>query len=279
MATTITLTAEPAGTPAPYVDVLATGFAVGIDSTTIWRTVAGRAFRVRGLVNVSTGGTVTIRDFEAPLGVESSYRAEHFDSAGDFVSWSDSETVTLDEGLIEVAYLHNPFDPSTSIQVVMSVGAAATITRPTSFEKFDVKGRSVPVIISQPRRGVEGVVLDCSTTSLAAAEGLEAIFGGYDDDTVPIVCVRTHPNLFLPGTFFATIERPSKRALNVRQGGEIIDWYMSADEVAPPVESAVTVLLDYADFTAFYTTGYDVFTAAYADYQEATRDYTIAGTA
>jgi hypothetical protein len=279
MATTITLTAEPSGTPAPYVDVLASGFDVGISTTTIWRTAAGRTFRVRGLVNVSTGGTVTIRDFEAPLGVECSYRAEHFDSSGDFVSWSDSETVTLTEGDLEVAYLHNPFDPSTSVQVVMSVEAASTVVRPSNAEKFAVKGRSVPVIISQPRKGVEGVLLDFSTRTLAAAESVETILGGYDDDTVPIVCVRTHPNMLLPPTFFAYIDRPTKRQLNVRRDGEIIDWLMAADEVAPPVEAAITVLLDYADFTAFYTAGYDVFTAAYADYQEATRDYSIAGTA
>ena len=279
MATTVTLTAYPAGSPAPYVDVLASGFVAGIASTTIWRTAGGQTFRVRGLVDVTTGGTVTIQDFEAPLGVEASYRAEHFDSAGVFVSYSDPATVTLDAGLIEVAYLHNPFSPATAVQVVMSINAASEITRPTSSERFAVMGRSVPVIISQPRHGVEGVTLDCSTITLADASSLDSLFGGYDDDTVPIVCVRTHPNLYLPPTFFATVERPSKRLLNVRQGGTIIDWFMTADEVAPPVEAAVTVLLDYADFTAFYTGGYDVFTAAYADYQTATRDYTIAGTA
>lgn len=279
MATTVTLTAYPVGSPAPYVDVLVSSFDVGVDTVTIWRTAGGRSFRVRGLVGVSTGGTVTIQDFEAPLGVESSYRAEQFNASGVFVSWSASAAVTLDEGDLEVAYFHNPFEPASVVEVVMSVDAAASITRPTSAEKFSIMGRSVPIIISSPRRGVENVTLNCTTVTLSAAESFDALFGGYDDDTVPIVCVRTHPNLFLPPTFFATIERPTKRALNVRQGGEIIDWYMAGDEVAPPVESAITVLLDYADFTAFYTGGYNVFTAAYADYQEATRDYTIAGTA
>jgi hypothetical protein len=274
--TTITLTADPAGSPAPYVDVLVEDFPVGVEAVTVWRTSpSGRAFRVRGLVRVSTGGVVTIRDFEAPLGAEVSYRAEHLDGAGDFVSWSDSETVTLTEGLIEDAWFHNPFDPTTSVHVVITLDAAQEISRPVDVEKFKVKGRSVPVIISGPRRGVEQLVLDCSTLTLADATKFDALFGTYDDDTVPIVCVRTHPNLFLPPTLFAVIEDPIKRPTIARQGGTVVDWLLLADETAPPVEAAITALLDYADFTAYYS-DYAEFTAAYADYREAQRDYSIA---
>lgn len=279
MATTVTLTAEPEGTPSPYVDVLVDDFDGGISTVTVWRTQEGRSFRVRGLVRVSTGGTVTIRDYEAPMGQEISYRAEQFDSGGDFVSWSATETVTLPEGLLETAYFHNPFDPSTAVQTVMHLDAADPIVRPADAEQYKPLGRSLPIIVSLPRRGVTAVKLNCSTSTTAAGTALDSMFGGYDDSTVPIVCVRTHPDLGLPGTLFAYVDRPTKRLFNARQGGEIVDWYLTGDEVSPPVEAVVTVLLDYADFTAFYTGGYNLFTAAYSDYQEATRDYSIAGTA
>lgn len=273
--TTITLTPDPAGSPAPYVDVLAESFPGGVSSVTIWRTAGGRAFRVRGLVRVSTGGVVTIRDFEAPLGTEASYRAEHFDSAGEFVSWSDYEATTLTSDDLEVAWFHNPFDPTTSVQTLMALDAAREIVRPVDVEQHRVKGRSVPVIVSGPRRGVEGVTLDCSTMSEADEDRFDGLFGGYDDDTVPVICVRTHPSLRLPPTFFAIAESPRRRPLNARQGGEVVDWGLAADEAAPPVEAAITALLDYADFTAFYA-DYAAFTAAYTDYREAQRDYSIA---
>lgn len=279
--TTITLTADENGNPAPYVDVLVEGFPAGVSSTTIWRTARGRAFRVRGLVGVSTSGIVTIRDFEAPLGVEATYRAEQFDSDGEFVSWSSPATVTLPAGDLETAWFHSPLDPTTSVQVVMTLDAAKVLVRPTTAERFKVVGRSVQVIITGARKGLQGVVLNCSTETLAAADKLDALFGAYaedNDDTVPILCVRTHPHLRLPPTLFAWVEEPAQMPLAVTRNGEIIDWELVADEVAPPPEAAITALLDYDDFTAFYS-DYAAFTAAYVDYREAQRDYSIAGTA
>lgn len=273
--TTITLTAESSGSIAPYIDVLGESFPVDAVTTTAWRTADGRSFRVRGLVRVSTSGTVTIRDFEAPIGVESSYRFEHFDVNGDRISWSDSETAQLDAGEVGDAWFHNPFDPTTSVRVSMAFDAAQVLTRPTDLEKFKPKGRSLPVIVSRPRRGVESVALNCSTATADDEARLDALFGDYDDATVPVICVRAHPWMRLPPTLFATVDAPARRPYDARVGGENVDWFMIADEAAPPVEAAITALLDYADFTAYYAS-YAAFTAAYVDYREAQRDYSIA---
>lgn len=275
--TTLTLTIDPAGDPSPFIDVLAEDFPGGVETVTVWRTVAGRAFKVRGLVGVSAGGTVTTRDFEAPFDVESSYRVEQFDSAGEFVSWSDPEVATLTgDGR---TWIHNPVDPATAVQVDMLSTAADELVRPIDSEVFRIRGRSAGVTLFGTRWGLTQVVLDCLTHSLLDAARFDALFGGYDDsETVPILCIRTPPAMLLPPTLFAVVAAPRQIAWDNTDPLETVKWGLVGDEVSPPAEAVVIALLGYDDFTAFYA-DYDAFEAAYTDYQEAQRDYSIAGTA
>jgi hypothetical protein len=276
--TTISLDPQPAGTPGPFVSIIAESFPVGVAKVTVLRTVGGREFKVRGLVNVSAAGTVSERDFEAPPDVVLSYRVQHFDVFGNFVSWSDPVTTTL-AGDPRYAWFHNPLDPSTSIKVRMLAGAAGSLARPIDAEVLRIQGRSVGVALFGARRGVTGVVLDCLTESAEDAAKFDALFGGYDDaSTVPIVCVRAPIAMRLPPTLFALVDQPLQQPLNNPHGGEDTRWVLRGDEIAPPPEAIISTLLGYDDFTAFYA-DYAAFTAAYTDYREAQLDYSIAGTA
>jgi hypothetical protein len=266
MTTTLTLTPAPTGSPAPFIDVLAESFDAGIATVTVWRTVGTRSFRVRGLIRISAASFVTTRDFEAPTDRVSSYRVQQSATAS---------TTLVGDGW---AWIHNPFDPSTSLKVKMLTGAGDTITRPIDAEVFRIRGRSVGVAIFGARRGVQKVQLDCITETEADADKLDALFGDYDDvDTVPILCIRAPKIMRLPPTLFALIGEPGQRPFNFHRGGEATQWSLSGDEIAPPPEAIITSLLGYDDFTAFYAT-YAAFTAAYTDYRAATRDYSIAGT-
>ena len=284
MATTVILTPVPSGSPAPYIDVLVDTIDVGVSFVTVWRTVNGRAMRVRGLINVASGSAVTAQDFEAPDGVVSSYRVEQFDGAGAFVSYSSSSTATLNfptssiQPGLKSTWMHNPLDPSTAVEVLMLDSAAKELSRSNPVEMFRVPGRSVGVALSGGRRGLEQVVLDCLTASFSEADRFDAMFGGYDDDTSPVICVRTPPAMRLPATLFVAVGTPRQLPQNNRFGGETVRWGVIGDEAAPPAEAIIVALLDYADFTAFYAT-YAAFTAAYLDYTAATKDYSIAGTA
>lgn len=279
--TTITLTATPDGEPAPFIEVTAEDFDPGVETVTVWRSAAGRQFKVRGLVGVSAGGTVNIRDFEAPFGVESSYRVEQFDSAGDFVAWSLPEVATLDSPALRwQAWFHNPFEPQGSVRVELMGQRDRSLSRPVNAEVFQVQARSVGVtVFNGPRRGLQRVVLDCVTLTDDDEAKFDALFGGYDDTTIPVVCVRTHPASRLPGTLFALVSA-AKRPIDLDPEDEDgrLEWAVEGDEVAPPAEGIVTVLLGYDDFTAFYA-DYAEFTAAYTDYRQAQLDYSIAGTA
>lgn len=276
--TTITLSAQTS--PAPHVEVIAEDFG-GASTVTLWRTAGRRQFRVRGAVRVSAAGTVSVQDFEAPLGVESSYRAELFDGNGDRIEYSDVETVTLPAPAHPfLAWWHNPLEPENSVLVEMRGSATRTLQRPVDVEVLRVRGRSVGVaMFSNARSGMERIVLDCVTMTTSDRDRFDTLFGEYDDPTtIAIVCVRAHPAAELPPTLFAVVGAPSRLIYDGANVGELAYWSATGSEVAPPPEALVMSLLGYDDFTAFYD-DYAAFTAAYADYREAQVDYSIAGTA
>ncbi len=278
MVTTLTLTPQPIGSPAPYVDVLASAITAGVSRVTVWRTVKGRQYKVRGLVNVSAGGTVTTRDFEAPRDVLISYRVQHLDALGNFISWSDTATTTLPD-VDGYTWFHNPLDPTTSVRLRMLAPTPGALTKPLDAEILRVLGRSLGVGFFGARGGFSNINLTALTETIEDADRFDALFGGYDDvNTVPILCVRTPSAMRLPPTLFALVGKPEQVALQPWIRGEWSAWQMAGDEISPPPEAIITALLDYADFSAFYSGGYNVFKAAYLDYEQAMRDYTIAGT-
>jgi hypothetical protein len=282
MSTTVTLTAgtSPAANDAPYVDVLVSSIDAGISTVTVWRTIKGRELRVRGMVALSAAGSVTALDFEAAPGFLASYRVQQFDAGGNFVSWSTPVTITPPANSDpRVAWFHNPLDPTTSVKVLMTLGAGSTIARPLDMEILRPKGRSAGVALFGVRQGVTGVPLDCVTLTEADADLFDALWGGYDDLTViPIICVRLPKQMRVPSPLFALVASPQQMPLDFSHAGTLTQWALTGDEISPPPEAIIVALLDYADFTAFYT-DYAAFTAAYVDYQTATRDYSIAGTA
>lgn len=278
MTVSLTATPIPAGTPAPYVDVSASSFDVGSVSVTVWRIVGGRSYPVRGLVGQSASGSVSGRDFEAPLGVVSSYRVQMLDADGGLVAWSATVDATLPPA-VGGFWVHNPLDVSTSLFLPILYGDAGVLSRPIDVETFRVVGRSAPVALFNPRHALEQLVLDTYTATDAEALAFDALFGGYDDlATIPILCFRTPLKLRIPPTFFGLVKAPQQLPFDVHTGGTIARWSLVADEVSPPPTALIETQLDYADFTGFYA-DYAAFTAAYADYQAAQKDYSIAGTA
>jgi len=278
---TTTLTAFPAGTPAPYVLVEIDDVPAAAATVTVWRSVGGRQWRVRGMIRIAADGASGL-DFEAPFGVEMAYRVEHFDASGAFIGWSDPEVVTLTGLAGSHAWAHNPLDPTTSVQVTMMRDAARSLVRPIPVKKIQIPKRSVAVTLLGTRQGLSGVRLDCYSESLENADRFDALFGGYDDSTVAIVCFRADPAMRLPPTLFVTVAEPEQIPYTYL-GNDSVKWRLQGDEASPPAEALVVALLEYADFTAFYSEApygdYAAFTAAYADYTQASRDYSISGSA
>jgi hypothetical protein len=277
---TITLAAL-VDAPAPRVDVFLQDAPTFLSSFTVWRTAEGRTFRVRGLVAISTAsGIGTVQDYEAPFGILATYRAEFFDSTGASVGFTDDFSVTLNPLAMEAwsAWFHNAIDPASSVKVELQGQDRQVLKRPLDYEIFRVRGRSVGVaVFNGGRHGYEGLVLDCVTLTAADESRFDDLFGEYDDDeTVPIICVRSMPGSRLPATLFAVVGSPAKDFPDGANLGERMWWSLVGDETAPPPEAFVVALLSYADFSAFFSS-YASFTSSYSSYTAATRDYTKAG--
>jgi hypothetical protein len=278
MSTTITLAPAVDIASRPYMDVRVGSFDAGVAFATVYRTVKGRQFQVRGLFQAPVSGILTAQDYEAPVGVASSYQVAQYDSSMNFISYSAIVTATLPRLAAPLyAWIHNPLDPSTAVRVWMMSQAAQALSRPSTIEQFQIPGRSVGVALHGTRGGLTQAVLDCYCETDADVDKFDALFGGYDSDQSPILCIRTDPDLRLPPTLFAVVGSPQQNPFTDDPSGGGW-WALTGDETSPPVSAFVVSLLSYADFSAFYSS-YATFTAAYVDYATAQVDYSIEGTA
>jgi hypothetical protein len=240
--------------PCPRVEVLFTAFAAGTATVTVYRTAGGREFRMRGGVNAATAGSLTRIDTEVPFGVAASYRAEMFNSAGVSLGFTDSATLTMN---VAETWVHNPLDPQGATTVQFRAQAARSIVRPVEGQVVYPQGRTVGVLISGQRRGVQDVDLTVVTDSIEQADRLQDMFGTYSQRFTPVLCFRigAFDQVRLPRPLFAAVLAPDEHDVNYAIGmGEQITTVMSGSEVAPPAPGLFIPLLTNADLNAFYLT-------------------------
>lgn len=272
----LTCTPLTDASPAPRILVLVDDLPPGVTTLTLYRTAEGRTMKVRGAVEVGVSSGFQIPDVEAPFQVQSAYRAQMFASGVD-AGYTVTASAILD---VDVTWVHNPLAPGDSVVIDLSNDSGMALTRPVSGEMFYPEQRTVAVLITGRRLGLQGVQLFFSTDQPDVAAKFEAMFGGYNDDdqTVPVLCVRTPPVIDIPRTFFAGTLRPTRRPINAHMGGTLKEWDVKADEAAPPFPGIVVALLTRDDIDAFFSTRNSL-DAAYASRLAIDRDYAKAGTA
>jgi hypothetical protein len=110
-----------------------------------------------GLLDMVTpsGDTMVIVDYEAPLGVPFSYRAEFYSATtGQLKEWRTTLTVTLDPGDPNYAWLKDPSRPLLNRRVL--VKQAPDWKEPIDQQVYRVRGRPNAVVLSGVRSGREG---------------------------------------------------------------------------------------------------------------------------
>lgn len=127
---------------------------------TVWRVLPdGSRTLVRGEDGLIQGqviasDTLVIEDYEAPLGLEVYYVTETRDDLGAVVETRTTDTVTLDPGDIQYAWLKDPGNPQRNIR--LAVAKAPDWQRPIGQAEFRVRGRRNSVVLSDVRGGLEG---------------------------------------------------------------------------------------------------------------------------
>lgn len=273
----VTLTATLTPDPCPRVEVLITDLPPTADTVTVYRLAAGREYQMRGGVAAEVVGALTRIDFEVPFGVPAQYRAEMFDSDGLSLGFTPTATIQVD---VAETWVHNPLDPQGATTVNFLNTAAKSLKRPFDGDRVRPLGRSVAVVVTGQRRGLEDVVLDVYVDGLDQADKLQAMFGSYGVRTVPVICFRigAADRIRLPRPLFAGILTLDEQGLNYSVDSDLIVFGMTGDEVTPPTPALVVPLLTRADLNAFYPTR-AALNAAYLTRLEVNRAYDLAGTA
>lgn len=269
--------------PCPRVEVLFSAFAPGTAKIDLYRIAAGRTYLVRGAAKTAVAGALSRLDFEVPFGVPVQYRAEMFDASGASLGFTDTATITLD---VKETWVHNPLDPQGATTVEFRSNALRDIERPIDAERVRPQGRTVGLIISGQRRGIEGAILDVVVDTIDQADRLQTMVGDYSDDdrprrTTPVICFRvgSADRVRIPRPFFAGILKFSEQDQNYTIGyGETIAFAMTGDEVAPPTPALVVPLLTRADLNAAFPTR-AALNAYFLTRLAANRAYEFAGTA
>lgn len=243
----VTLTADV--TDLPYVEVLVEDLSPEVDTVTIYRLAGGREFRVRGAVNIAVAGAITRVDAECPFNTLSTYKAEMFDVAGESLGYTLTNETTL---AVDETWIHNPLDLTGGVMVDLLDKTGSVISRPVDGEVVHPFGRVVGVVISRGRKGLTDFPLLVSTATTADADKFTVLLGDYATLAVPVLCIRSGSTLRIPKPFFMSVLDPKELGLNVAAGGELIDWELTGDEVAPPAPGIIAPLLTRADLNAYY---------------------------
>ncbi|QPE05315.1 hypothetical protein IT882_04400 [Microbacterium schleiferi] len=273
MTLTVTATARTDAAPCPRVEVLIDDLDEDVATITLYRVAEGRTWRARGAVSASVSTGFQVVDVEAPFQTEMQYRAEMFDVDGISLGYTPTATVTLD---VATTWVHNPLDPWNAVEIDLADSSGKALTRPVNGQRYYPEQRPLAVFITGRRLGLQGVELFMSTDSASIATKFESMIGGYENQSVPVLCVRTPPLIDIPRTFFAGVLSPKAVPVNVHLGGTLRRWELVADEAEPPFPGIIVPLLTRDDIDAAFDTR-DEMDAAYATRLDIDRDFSKAG--
>lgn len=239
--------------PGPAVQVLFSSLHASTAEVTLWRLSPDGQQVVRGAERAYAIGGFVVTDYEVPLGVETTYRAEQFNITGVSIGFTDSASVTV-EGDPSCAWVHDPLDPGGAVLVELrgSFGDDLQWERPVG--RYVAGGRTV-ALYGAPGL-LSGVNLDMQTKTLPDADRLRVALQRTG------VLVRTLPPARVPRLLYVVVSRVSEQEIDAQYGGGWIAFPASGDEVSPTTRAIAVPVFTWADIAAAYAT-WDLVKAAY----------------
>jgi hypothetical protein len=270
---------------APRVEVLFRDAASEVATVTLWRTSDGRTTEVSGGIRRTISGALSVVDYDVPFNRIIQYQAQMFAESGAEIGYSSAAVLgevetggllpgddllpgedTLPEagdigyGVVSAdTWMHNPLDPEGAVRVTLRPSAGRRVSRPVPGGVVRPKGRRVGVMVSERRRGVEGINFDVYCTDESSADKVQAFLGTDDDDddgTIPVVCVRlgSRHKMRIPQPFYLGVVDIVEDDLSrfYPEGVHRSMQYITGDESARPAPGLFIPLLTRADANAFY---------------------------
>jgi len=229
---------------------------------TLFRLFGKYQTTVRGALRESASGAFVVVDYEVPLGIPVTYRAELYDVSGESLGITNEATVTIAWPGDQVV-ISDPLAPASSIAVDGHSDFGGVLTRKRPYEQHNVSGRIITLMGLAGK--LEGIPLVCNTRTIEAADELDGIL----DAT--LVLVRSAPPSRLPPLFYAVVGTVKQVPQDVQWGGEWVRWDIEGDETdSSPLDVQVPIITYQMYNDAFPT--YGDFNAAYLTYLDALRN-------
>jgi hypothetical protein len=228
----------------------------------VYRTVDGVETTVRNGYNLYAVGGAIVDDWEAPIGVPVTYRAECFNSVGtDLGSTASSVAVTILADTVGTAWLSDPLDETSPVKVTMAGQAGQAPSRPIPGQVYQVGLRTIVLA------GVPGLIsnLDMGfyTQTTADRETVLALVKKANG----LLLLRTPPPMMVPRLLYCFCPGMTPSEFRLTQGVEKIAWANPVTEVSPTTASTsvssvswqtyIDAFPTWADMEAAYATWFD----------------------
>lgn len=241
------------------VDITVTGAPVGAAFVSVYSIAAEQA-TVRNANRTPATGDFFVTDFQVPLGVPVTYRAEHFNAAGVSLGLSGDASTQVDSDP-QYIVIQDPLAPKRFVKVDAPPSFASTLSRRRAMATYNVGGRTVALMGELGLRS--DVSIEVSTRTLEQADMLQSVLA-----EAPFL-VRTMPEIVrLPPLFYGVTTSFSELPVDVDLGGEWVRWSLTAQEVSPLLLDIIEAVVTYARFKAAFAT-YAEAKAVYATYLQA----------
>jgi hypothetical protein len=158
-----------------------------VATVTLFATADGVTRAVRTAINLGAAGGFTAFDAEPPTGIQVTYQALQFDIDGVQIGYTASISAIISAGPPSLAWLSDPLDETSAIQVVMTDTAGLSAARPIPGTIYTI-GATAAVL-----SGVQGPVQGVDMSFYTQSAGDDELVRNLLKQSNGSVLLRTNP--------------------------------------------------------------------------------------
>ena len=261
-ATTFSLAGAPELTPDAEswsVAVLFDDLAPRTDTLTVVAITAEGTYPVRSASRAYAVGGFAVTDYEAPPGVDITYRGQMFNAEGVEIGFTESSSTRYDIDPSLVIF-SDPLVPGNCVLVEALSDFGGRKVRKRDGATYRVGTRTVGLFA--PLGLLEGISLSVQTQSLDDADMLERVL-----EAMPVL-VRSMPPVRVPRQLYVAVTQTDVQDVDVQWGGARTTYPLEGTQVSRSVTDVVVPVVTRQTYMDAFPT-WAAFNAAYATWLDA----------
>lgn len=262
--------------PVPRIHMRLDGLNATADRVTVAEVGPGGERVVRGGYRVPATSVIVLDDFLAPLNRPVRYRVQQLDAAGGVLAEDEYTSAQI---IYHGTVVQHIIDPYRSTEARLLVGSEDKLEWEHDGSMVRPGNARMPTWVGSGRWPLQGIPLKLGTDTAEQEAAMRMVLGidlVGDEDSLPIIALRTSHPVRFPQPLQAVVKAPSARGLDWISGGSLTHWTMTADEVRPPGAALVRAAITWADLMASAPTWASV-ASSYPTWADVMTDYSLAG--